>query len=340
VAALLVTSLVPRAAAADRPVLAVGSAGTGIATWCLITGFFSVPAFGPAGADAGIDFQNTMMSPQNAIILLNRGDIALDNCVGLGTVAQAYKQGAENIEVVAVTSLVPTYVVIGAKGNKRLSDLKGKLLASNGMQTTATQALLDILARGANLQPQRDYTLVTSGNEDARLAGLASGRIEGISMPPPMSYQLGDEGYPILATEHQYVANYVQATLVTNRDWAAKNGPTLVAVLKRLIEQSRWLLDRRQKNDVLAKIAGNVLLGSKPMGPDMARRTYADMVAAPGGVADSGFASPQTFAETFNLFVERGLLDAGDVALLHRIVDFSYLNEARHELGLPPVPNP
>lgn len=337
---LLLIASASGGSAQGRPGIEVSSVSQEIAPWCLMSGFFYAPAFGPSTPGPNVDVQTVLLAPPNGIIATDGGQVVLDDCVGLGTVVQAYKQGARNVVVVAVTGIVPAYTLIGGKNIKRLGDFKGKTLASNGLQTTATQAVVDILRRGAHLLPDRDYTLVAAGNAGARAAALAAGKIDGVSTVAPFTYEMIDDGYPAVATERQYVPDYVQGTLVANRDWAQKNRPVMVAILRRMLEIGRWLHDPKQKNGVLAQLADDVTMGSKKIGADYARRMYAETVAVPGGVVDGGYADHALFERTYDLFVERGLIAKSDEPPLDKIVDFSYLNEARRELGMPQVPAP
>ena len=328
------------ATAADRPTVKVSSVSQEIVPWCLMTGFFYQPGFVPGSVRAGADFETVLLAPAQGIIATENSDVVLDDCVGVGTITQAWKQGARNSVIVAVTGIVPAYALIGTKNVKRLGDLKGKMLASNGMQTTATQAVVAILQRGAGLVPEKDYTLVAAGNAGARAAALAAGKIDGVSTVPPFTYRMADDGFPVIATERQYVPNYVQGTLVANRDWAQKNRPVLVGILKTMLQVGRWLNDPRQKGDVLAKLADDVTMGSTKIGPDYARRIYADTIAVRGGVVDGGYADRPLFMTTFDLLNERGLIAKSEYPPLDKIVDFSYLNQARRELGLPEVKGP
>jgi ABC-type nitrate/sulfonate/bicarbonate transport system substrate-binding protein len=328
------------ATAADRPTVHFASVSQEIVPWCLMTGSLYAPDFGPATDTLNIDFQSVMLGPPQAIIAVENGDVQLGDCLGLGTLVAAWKQGARNTVIVAITGNVPAYTLFGSKSIKKLPDFKGKSLASNGMQTTATQAVVDILRRGAGLVPDRDYTLVASGSAGARAAALAAGKIDGITTSAPFTYKMQDAGFPAVATERQYVPNYVQGLLIANRDWAQKNRPVVVAIVKRMLETGRWLKDPKRQGEVLGKMAGDVTMGGDKIGDDYAHRMYADTVAVPGGVADAGYADRALFQTTFDLLVDRGLVARADIPPLESIVDFSYLNEARKQLGMPEVKAP
>jgi ABC-type nitrate/sulfonate/bicarbonate transport system substrate-binding protein len=325
------------AAAADRPSIKVASVTSELGAWCLETGFIYQPTFVAPGSASPADFQPVLLSTSQAVIATDSGELPLDECMGLGTLVQAYNKGARHTVIVAVTGIEPSYWLLGSKSVKKLADLKGRSLASNGPQTTATQAVIAILQRGAHLTPEKDYTFVAAGNAGARAAALAAGKIDGISAAQPYVYNLIDEGYPVLATERQYVPNYVLGTLAVNKDWAEKNRPLLVSILKTMLQLGHWLVVPANKDAVIAKLADDMTEGTNKIGADYARRMYTDTVFVKGGVVDGGFADRKLFTSTLDLLAERGLITKSDYPPLDQIVDYRYLNEARRQLGLPEV---
>jgi ABC-type nitrate/sulfonate/bicarbonate transport system substrate-binding protein len=335
--ALLVAGLVSSGGtfAADRPVVKMATVTQEVSAWCLSSGFMYNPAFTAAPPPA--DFEKVFLSPAQAVVAVENGELALDECVGLGTLAQAWIKGARNAIVIAVAAIEPTYMLIGGKGIKKLDDLKGRALGSNGLQTTATTAVVAILQRGANLQPERDYSFVAVGTAGARLAALAAGKIDGIASYPPYAYKLVDEGYPMLASERQYVPNYVFGTIVVNREWAERNRPLVVAILKTMLQNGRWLKDPAKKNEVIAKMSDGILMGTEKLGSDYARRIYSDVIAVNGGVVEGLYGDRALFTNTLSMLTERGIISKSDPLPIDRMVDYSFLNQARRELRLPPV---
>jgi ABC-type nitrate/sulfonate/bicarbonate transport system substrate-binding protein len=335
--AAMVLLLLPAgwALGADRPTVKMATVTQEISTWCLPAGFMYNPAF--AAAPSPADFERTFLSPAQAMVAVENGDVAIDECVGLGALAQAYAKGAHNAIIVAVTSTIPVYQLIGGKGLKSLADLKGRSVGSNGPTTIATTALVSILQKGAGLTPERDYSFVAVGTAGARTAALAAGKIDAIAAYPPYAYKLVDDGFPMLGAEKQYVPPYVQGTLVVNRDWAQANRPLLVAILKTMLVTERWLRDPAKKADVLGKMSDDITMGDDKLGPDYAKRVYAEIVAANGGVIDGLAVDRGLYASTLSLLADRGVLAKADPATIDRMVDYSYLNQARRELHLPEV---
>jgi hypothetical protein len=90
---------------------------------------------------------------------------------------------------------------------------------------------------------------------------------------------------------------------------------------------------RAKKNDVITKLADVTKAGTK-LGPDYARRIYSDIVAVNGGVLEDAYADRALFTTTFRLLTERGLIAESEYPPLDKLVDYSYLNQARRELGM------
>ena len=124
---------------------------------------------------------------------------------------------------------------------------------------------------------------------------------------------------------------------MANRDWAQKNRPLLVAVLKQVMQMGTWLRNPADKTDVLAKLADNITMGEPAMGPGYAPRLYTDFVTVRGANLWDGYADRTMFTNALNLLSSEGIISAGDYPPLDKLVDYTYLNAARRELGLPAV---
>jgi hypothetical protein len=64
------------------------------------------------------------------------------------------------------------------------------------------------------------------------------------------------------------------------------------------------------------------------------------VISVNGGVLEDGYAGRALFVTTFRLLTERGLITESEYPPLDKLVDYSYLNQARRELGLREVASP
>jgi hypothetical protein len=80
-----------------------------------------------------------------------------------------------------------------------------------------------------------------------------------------------------------------------------------------------------------------ITMGTEKIGADYARRIYSDIIAVNGGVVEGLYADRALFAGTLSMLTDRGILQKSDPLPLDRMVDYSYLNQARRDLRLPAV---
>jgi len=269
-------------------------------------------------------------------VAVHTGDVEVGDCAGLSVIVQAWNKGATDLVIVYAGAVKPLYVLIGSKKITRLDDLKGGKLGAPSPQSTAGEAIAEILKRGAGLLPGRDYTFVSAGTASARAAGLTVGTIDATSSLAPLSYKLVDDGLTLVADEMTYVPQYVSGLLFTTRGWAQKNRDTLVALIKTVVATGEWLGNPANKDAVLSLLAKTEYRARTPMGDAYARRFYADFIEAKR-IAFGGYADEAAFRANLDIMADQGYLKKATFPPLDQMVDYGYLNQARRELGLPAV---
>jgi ABC-type nitrate/sulfonate/bicarbonate transport system substrate-binding protein len=307
-----------------------------ISPWCMTFGFIHDPSFGPTDVSAGVKYTSVLLTPPQAVIAVNSGDVDVDECVAISSLTQAWIKGARNMVVVGVGSAKPIYALVANSRFRRLEDLRGGTVGSAGPQSIATQSAEMILKRGANLLAERDYSFISAGTGSARFAALLVGKIDALSMYPPFTYRLADDGFSILGYEADYVPDYVAGTLAVNRTWAERNRAAVVAMLKSMVRTAQWLKDPANKDKAIGSMAEAIRVGGKGIGQAYAARLYDDFIIKQA-LSFNGYANEERFTMAMNFMAERGFLEKKDYPLLSELVDFSYLNEALKELSLPQV---
>jgi ABC-type nitrate/sulfonate/bicarbonate transport system substrate-binding protein len=308
-----------------------------IPPFCLNTGGLHDPTLSPYSPQVpGVSFTKVQISVSQAPVAVSGGDLDMAECAGASSIIQAWMKGAKNVVLVYVGSAKPSYVLIARKGINSLTEMKGKSIASPGPQSTATEASMTIMSRGGHFTVGTDYKLVSTGTGGARAAALSVGKIDAVPSFPPFSYKLIDEGFRQVAQQSDWAPEYVAGSLLVNRQWAARNSDTLVAILKTFIQTGNWLKDPKNKDAVIQAFATKVKEGASPMGPDHAKRFYADVVEGKR-VAFEGYAPPSAFQSNEEIMAERSG-SKEQYPPLHEVVDYSYLNRALKELGMAPVP--
>src|SRR4030095_15903744 len=132
----------------------------------------------------GIDIKLTNIpgGTQGAQALLS-GGIDMSFADPSSTIS-AIAAGAQLVEVMAITTIMPFYLV-GAPDVKSVADLKGRRVGSSGLGLSASRLARLVAFGPLGLNPTRDkITLVAAGTEPERLAGLAAGAIGGTVVGP------------------------------------------------------------------------------------------------------------------------------------------------------------
>jgi NitT/TauT family transport system substrate-binding protein len=134
--------------------------------------------------------------------------------------AEALSATAQGADLVVVATLAPVfpYVFMVPESIKVAADLKGKKVgvsSRGGSADIATQLVL----RGANLDPNRDVTIVAVGSHANRTAALASGAIQGAVDDPPDSVELLEKGFHVLFDLAKQKLPAAQTVVMAKRAW-------------------------------------------------------------------------------------------------------------------------
>jgi NitT/TauT family transport system substrate-binding protein len=163
----------------------------------------------------------------------------------------AIAAGAQLVEVMAITTIMPYYLV-GAPDVKTVADLKGKRVGSSGLGLSASRLALLVAFGTLGLEPNRDkITLVAAGLEPERIAGLASGAIGGTVIGPEYRSKISELGLNILADLRTVKIPWEQDALVTSRKFLETKGDVVERVMKALLQANAYLLNPANRASVV-----------------------------------------------------------------------------------------
>ncbi len=186
----------------------------------------------------------------------------------------AVAAGAELVEVMAITTSMPYYLV-GAPGVKSLADLKGKRVGSSGMGLSASRMALLVALGNLGLDLRRDQIiLVGAGAEPERIAALASGAVAGTVLAPDFRSQIDKLGLNILADLRTMKIAWEQDALVTSRKTLQAKRDTVERVVKALLEGNAFVLNPAHRSSVLELLRSR--LGLKSL--QEANGAYEDLI--------------------------------------------------------------
>lgn len=90
------------------------------------------------------------------------------------------------------------YQIYGAKGIRRLEELKGKIVAVQRIGADMSYIGPRFALRHAGLDPDRDVVYRAIGAQGARLAALQTGQVHATALAPPVNLQARKLGLPLL----------------------------------------------------------------------------------------------------------------------------------------------
>ena len=315
----------------------VSVADAEITPFCLKMRLVRHPNFPMLREKYDLKFQDTIMQMAQTPVTVADHDLDIGECSGISTVINAWNKGAKNIIIFSVGAELPVYQIIARPEIKQIADFKGRNIGTPGINTASTEAVEMILKRGAGLLPNRDYQFVSTGGGSTRAAALIAGRIDALPTFPPISYDMEKRGFPAVADEVTYVPQYVSGVDIVTREWAQAHHDLFIRIIKASVEAGQWLSNPANKDAVIDWFAKNVrVTGGQPIGPELAARMY-DFYIVQKRLSFNGYAPEQAIRANLDILKERGFLKDSEVPPLGVVFDFSYLNEALGELGLPKV---
>ena len=175
----------------------------------------------------------------------------------------AVAAGAELIEVMAITTIMPYYLV-GAPGVKSVAALKGKRVASSGMGLSSSRLALLVAFPRLGLDPARDnITLVGAGAEPERVAALASGAIAATVLAPEFRSRIDQLGLNILADLRALNIAWEHDAVVTSRKTLQTRRDMVERVVKALLEGNAFVLNPANRASVLELLRTRLGLKSR-----------------------------------------------------------------------------
>ena len=230
-----------------------------------------------------------------------------------------------NLKVAAGSSNSAPYLLIGAKGVKKIDDLKGQRLGVASLTGGATSILLAYLKSKGLIYP-RDFSLsIIAGGTPARLSALESNAIAGAVLGIPFADFAIDKGFNRLGDTTEVISSYQFNNININPTWAEKNRPAVVKFIKGHIQTLRWIYEHpRETADFVTKEFG---LQAQYANRGIDYYTKNKVYPINGDVTLSGL------KVNIEVQAQDGIIK-GPLPAPEKYIDLSYLRQAQKELGL------
>lgn len=188
-----------------------------------------------------------------------------DNVLAWSGRLSAEAQAGEGAEIVAVAQIsdktvLPLFV---RPEIKSWSDLKGKKLAADAVDTAFALVLRRILLVNGLDMTRGDYELVALGTTGLRLESMIKGETFGGMLFPPFDAKALDAGLRRIGDSREVLPDYPNTLFAVNREWGQKNRDTLVSYLRAWLKGMSWTTDPLNREAAIKMIGAELKLNPK-----------------------------------------------------------------------------
>jgi ABC-type nitrate/sulfonate/bicarbonate transport system substrate-binding protein len=141
--------------------------------------------------EEGIDLQKVQMQPALGVKALMTGDV--DYLLAWGSAVRAAITGVPIKAVVGFAGR-PLHVLMARQEIKNPKDLKGKIIGVDSVAGTVDY-LSRVAVRHFGMEPDKDVTIVVTGESPTRLVALRAGSIDATPIDVAFAVKAEDEGF-------------------------------------------------------------------------------------------------------------------------------------------------
>ncbi len=228
--------------------------------------------------------------------------------------------GREGAEIVAIAQISDRTVlpVFVRPEIKDWSDLKGKKLAADAVDTAFALVLRRVLLAHGLDMTKGDYELVALGATGARLESMIKGETYAGILNAPFDGKALAAGMRRIGDSRQVLPDYPNTVLATSREWAQKNRDALRAYLRAWLKGMAWVKDPANREAAIKTVGAELKLNPKQAAESVDELSTTGVLNLPG---------LQVVLDLRNQFGFK--LAKGDK--LPAYYDASYFNAARSE---------
>lgn len=191
------------------------------------------------------------------------------------------REGAEIIAVAQISdkTVLPVFV---RPEIKTWSDLKGKKLAADAVDTAFALVLRRVLLANGLDMTKGDYELVALGATGARLDSMIKGETFAGILTSPFDAKALDAGMRRIGDSKEILPDYPNTIFAVNREWGPKNRETILAFLRAWLKAGAWVKDRGNREEAIKLIGAELKLNPKQAADSVDELSTSGMLNLPG----------------------------------------------------------
>ena len=296
--------------------LRMGSSSTNVSFLALYTalnrGFFK---------DEGIDLEIVFMPANLASTAVLNGDLDYNGAV-TGTIGAAVQ--GRPMKVLLFTVSKPLLFLMGQKNIKDLKQLKGKKIAGSSPGGSATLLANEALKQ-VGLEPGKDVSVLQmSGNAASRYAVLESGVVDASLLSVPENIIAHEKGYNELLFLGD-VVEFPQNGFGTSEKRISENPDEVYRMVRATLRGLQFVWDKNNSEAVTNILMKQWKVNDRKMAAEMARQVARVLTK-------DAYVKPESVQVLVDLARESAKVTRPVNAM--DVVDYSFLDKARKELGI------
>ena len=181
------------------------------------------------------------------------------------------ESGGGGVHLSLVSMGIHPGVVVGKKGFKSASELKGKVVGTSSIKSGSTILLRRLLkARGLE---SSDYDVVAGQGSAQIFSGLQAGALDAVWLVPPQSLTATTAGYPVIGTFKEVAPKFPFVCFATNDAWVKANTAAAQGFAKAWLAGVAWLYDPADRAE-----AEKLLAEALKLSPEIAAASYDELI--------------------------------------------------------------
>jgi len=248
---------------------------------------------------------------------LSQGKYEIVSTAFDNVLAWSGKEGAEIVAIAQISDRTVLRVFVRPE-IKDWSDLKGKKLAADAVDTAFALVLRRVLLAHGLDMTKGDYELLALGATGARLESMVKGETYAGILNPPFDGKALAAGMRRIGDSRQVLPDYPNTVLATSREWAQKNRDVARAYLRAWLKGMAWVKDPANRDVAIKMVGAELKLNPKQATESVDELSNTGVLNLPG---------LQVVLDLRNQFGFK--LAKGDKLPVY--YDASYFNAARNE---------
>jgi len=190
---------------------------------------------------------------------LSQGKYEIVSTAFDNVLAWSGREGAEIVAIAQISDRTVLPVFVRPEIND-WSDLKGKKLAADAVDTAFALVLRRVLLAHGLDMTKGDYELVALGATGARLESMIKGETYAGILNPPFDAKALAAGMRRIGDSRQVLPDYPNTVLATSREWAQKNRDVMRAYLRAWLKGMAWIKDPANREAAIKMVGAELKL--------------------------------------------------------------------------------